>query len=371
MASISKRDSGAWQNTSYGIRATATDTITTLPTTIYGDGTNATVSVYGNAIQNGTPTPGNPIMPQWCGERTENLAYGRIDDANIDATGTIGRMSGFDIAIGRVESGVTYTANTYVFAFYTNEPTIGSVSYDGSRIVKTLGEPSTFTAPITGYVAFRLNTGEPAMLNTGSTALPYENFGYKIPILSNGATTPVYLGEVETTRQVKKLVLDGTENFTLASTDTNRTVCQMSLRGCKGNYGFCTHIIWKSSYQSSEYNRLVWTTTSGGTLFISLSNEYLESQTAAGFKSYLAAQYAAGTPVTVWYVLAESETAVVNEPLMRIDDYADEVSGVSIPTTDGVNTLSVDTTVQPSEVSVNYHGWHMGTVHERVSGEWD
>jgi hypothetical protein len=76
------------------------------------------------------------------------------------------------------------------------------------------------------------------------------------------------------------------------------------------------------------------------------------------FKSYLAAQYAAGTPVTVWYVLAEPETAIVNEPLAKIGDYADELSsadaGVTITTTEGQNTLTVDTDLQPSEMTITY-----------------
>ena len=36
---------------------------------------------------------------------------------------------------------------------------------------------------------------------------------YKIPISSANTTTPVYLGEVETTRKIKKLVLTGDETF--------------------------------------------------------------------------------------------------------------------------------------------------------------
>jgi hypothetical protein len=75
--------------------------------------------------------------------------------------------------------------------------------------------------------------------------------------------------------------------------------------------------------------------------------------TADDFKAYLAAQYAAGTPVTVWYVLAEPETGIVNEPLMRIGDYADTLTtDTPIPTAKGSNTLTVDTTVQPSEMMI-------------------
>ena len=93
--------------------------------------------------------------------------------------------------------------------------------------------------------------------------------------------------------------------------------------------------------------------------------------TIADFKSYLQQQYAAGTPVTVWYVLATSTTGIVNEPLRKIGTYADEVSGISIPTTAGANTLSVDTTLQPSEVTAMYKGWHpVADVHERDNGAW-
>ena len=84
--------------------------------------------------------------------------------------------------------------------------------------------------------------------------------------------------------------------------------------------------------------------------------------TVAGLKEYLAAQYAAGTPVTVWYVLAKPETAIVNEPIMKIGDYADTVSfaqaGVTIPTVNGENVLDVPTTVPPSEV------WIRGKIKE-------
>jgi hypothetical protein len=88
--------------------------------------------------------------------------------------------------------------------------------------------------------------------------------------------------------------------------------------------------------------------------------------TVADFKSYLQQQYAAGTPVTMWYVLATEETAVVNEPLMKIGDYADTLSmeqaGVSIPTANGSTTLGVETTVPPSEVYIKYRGEAVATL---------
>lgn len=44
----------------------------------------------------------------------------------------------------------------------------------------------------------------------------------------------------------------------------------------------------------------------------------------------------------------------------------------TLATTDGANTLSIGTTVQPSEVTANYHGWHpVQSVHEHENGQWD
>ena len=60
--------------------------------------------------------------------------------------------------------------------------------------------------------------------------------------------------------------------------------------------------------------------------------------------------------MTIWCVLATPETAIVNEPLAKIGDYADELHSedttVTIQTVSGSNTLTIDTTLQPSSVSI-------------------
>ena len=82
------------------------------------------------------------------------------------------------------------------------------------------------------------------------------------------------------------------------------------------------------------------------------------ASTVAELKSYLATQYAAGTPVTVWYILATPETVTINEPLRKIGDYADTVSyeqaGVPIPTLNGNTVIDVETTLKPSQMYIKY-----------------
>lgn len=191
---------------------------------------------------------------------------------------------------------------------------------------------------------------------------------YKIPISSANTITPVYLGEVESTRRIKKLVLTGEETI---GNYAGRIYIKIA-DGLKETIPiFCT--VYQTTNDSSISNSIrqistgYWSSTRDCALEINDPNH----NNSELMRNYLATQYAAGTPVTVWYVLATETTSIVNEPIRKIGDYADEVSGITIPTIAGADILSVDTTLQPSEVTVNYHGWHEGTVHERESGAWD
>jgi hypothetical protein len=180
----------------------------------------------------------------------------------------------------------------------------------------------------------------------------------------------IYLGEVETTRRIKKLVLTGEEDWKLWSSgqpDVERYYYKWG-KITPSDYGLiCTHSPLNYGDGNLEHIRLGGSNREDFIIFISKTI----APTVADFKSYLAAQYAAGTPVTVWYVLAESETGIVNEPLMKIGTYADSLT-TTIPCTAGENTLDVQTTVQPSEVTAGFSGWHPITaVHERENGRWD
>jgi hypothetical protein len=176
---------------------------------------------------------------------------------------------------------------------------------------------------------------------------------WTIPLTCAGQTVPVYLGQTQTVRRIKKLVLTGDENYTAGSVIGQ---IRTPITGAINSLGLCTHYILKASYGGARpYIRIA-----SNILWFELSPDGYETkeEALADFKAYLAAQYAAGTPVTVWYVLAEPETAIVNEPLAKIGDYADELNSadaaVTIPTVKGQNTLTVETDLQPSEMTIMY-----------------
>ena len=85
-------------------------------------------------------------------------------NANINGTGTIESSSAkYRVVVAPVKYGFEYAIagdiSTIVIGFYAQDPDIGSVSYDGTRIIQT---ERAFIAPIDGYVCVRFTPPETA-----------------------------------------------------------------------------------------------------------------------------------------------------------------------------------------------------------------
>lgn len=329
--------------------------------------------IYGNTVQDGTPTPENPIVPSGCGERTGNLLRCANTTRTTGGNAVIEQIAGkSEIMLSRTATNADTSLTIDVLAelgagTYTlsAEGIINRGARNLDRIyirdennniiannIQT-GKPQRFTVSedvkitklsfVFAAVAEYDNQVVRVMLNLGTAPLPYEPFGYKLPLTVNGVEYPIYLGGIETTRRIKRLVLTGTESWT-QSTDKNfKSDLPKESIAWKGI--FCTHF----SKDQITYNSKV--------LILRYNNTNLE--TSEEVKSYLAAQYAAGTPVTVWYVLAKPETGIVNEPLMKIGDYVDTIdstqTSVQIPTAAGETTISwAGEGLAPSEVELTY-----------------
>ena len=96
--------------------------------------------------------------------------------------------------------------------------------------------------------------------------------------------------------------------------------------------------------------------------------------TADKWKTYLRQQYANGTPVTVWYVLATEETGTLNEPLRKIGDYVDTIdstqTSAQIPTSAGSTTISwAGSGLAPSEFD-SIQEWVDAQTYTYTNGEW-
>lgn len=366
------------------------------------------MKIVGNGQQTGTPSPDNIIMSYFCGVKTENLWDERGFSANavtytnehtgtnkygttlsttigkevvitqsVYPTGNAGYQNGFffidvdfrnynigdkitlsfDYIVNEVHA-LSSQTSTAIYAGKNDNAISPTLTSGDWKISGRLKVVITIIADMLPYVEVRLCgnsiTVKNIMLNSGSTALPYEPYGYKIPVTNAGQTTPGYLGEVPTVRQIKKLVLTGEEVWSSYSGVVYLSNIVDYLK-TDAAIAYCSH------YQQQASVVGVSETVNGHIAFSKGSNYRLcirdsNYTSGASFATYLAAQYAAGTPVTVWYVLATPTTAIINEPLAKIGDYADElitVPGITPQT--GTNTLTVDTTLSPSSVSITGH----------------
>jgi hypothetical protein len=362
------------------------------------DGTAIALQIVGNETQTGTPTPTVPITPSECGERTGNLypltnatntinsvvwtiengtitgsgittAPGQDSDAVIVFNNTI-RRSGNYINYCHIQSGyaIKPEAGTYTFsctASTTDTNRIALVigpddSYVANNSARKIAVGETFSVDGSEYVMLVVSSTKSIdqysfaniMLNLGSTALPYKPYGYKIPFTNGQTSYNVYLTEPlrkigdygdtvssdgTVVRRIKKLVLTGTETMgDVATPDANRTSFRVSIPslGMYNTPGICTHLEWKGSYESTDYNRIVYSISS--TFYMSLDNALLsEAGNIDSVKAYFTSQYNAGTPVTIWYVRETPVSGTVTFP--------------TVTPAQGANTLSVNTTLAPSK----------------------
>lgn len=156
-------------------------------------------TIKGNTVQNGTPTPDNPIEVLGVGDRTANLI-----DVNASESGGITDTGELIVNPNTWRSKLYYDIDTtlnYVASKATQ--TIRINYYDASKnhISREGITQETYrqlTVPSNArYFKWTLydNYGIPniqaarsikPMVNTGSTALPYEPYGYKIPVTTLG-----------------------------------------------------------------------------------------------------------------------------------------------------------------------------------------
>ena len=202
------------------------------------------------------------------------------------------------------------------------------------------------------------------IISEGSESIPYEPYGYKVEAsITNGSQSQVetvyldsqlyklsdtYIDSVqclsgEITKNIVTLVLDGTESWQMAASyiKSDATDAYLSLTNALSQSAstallYCTHCAPRGASIWALTNRVDRATFNNKQLHLNLSNVTLgitdyQSETTttalAKFKAYLAAQYAAGTPVIVVYP--------------RSTPRSETTTPIVIQTFEGDNTLTI------------------------------
>ena len=328
---------------------------------------NKLYKIYGNSVQNGTPTPTNPVEIQSVGEKTKNL-FNKEEAGNPNDWERI-TYKYYPMYVGpKSEVTISYDADLemglgFYFVIATEENLKGSQytywmyhSTNQNLIKKQV----TVTADVNGYIylnfagssanfdQYILNNNFQIEISPSKT--DYEPYGYKIPItISDGIdtkTTNIYLDEPlrkigdyadyidfengKVIRKIGKVVLDGSE------TDW---VYDSSL------YRFSKSITNANTLENRNpiiSNRFISNTSGGQTAgigFIYSSRIYLYPPTditsTPSFKTWLSANN-----TEVVYELSEPIEQSIELPTM--------------PTLTGNVTYEISTSISPSSIEYGY-----------------
>lgn len=327
----------------------------------------------GNAIQDGTPTPDNPIdVKVLTGEQTikitgknlfnpHDMVKGRTDN------GVIGYANGTSV-LEATDTSVTFTttanyrgvvsglmsvkpSQTYTFTATVSTTTsryIDAYDIDGNwiqRITGITGVNATFTTPDNCYgirVSLQLNNAGTCTITRpqfelGSQATDYEEFkgqSYVIPFgdtylaaIGDYADEPVKVGDKwYIRRKIGKVVLDGSESqwnlssgsgrysfWRLSSTFSNMLL-QSHVKKCDrftySPFAFLTAPIPSLCENSIPTNPMVLFNTDGS-----------QGTTVDAWKTWLAAH-----PTTVYYILATpTDEEITDQDLIdALDDFYEQ-----------------------------------------------
>lgn len=279
-----------------------------------------------------------------------------ITDGVIHAQGTASITSRYVAAENVFLPRGTYSVNPAQNIYY-------ELISGNSVIAQTLRSftlESDFTGNLQLYV-LKGNTADVDIypsIELGSTATGYEPY----TPMGGGVITPsepLYglpdaedtvevdaSGDVTVTRRTAVLELDGTENITVSATNTDGVVRYSFGSGFLSGgavptassvafVGACSHYLVRSTDDTYMNQQGASINLSGN--FMICDPNFANETDATAFKAYLAAQAAAGTPVTIVYELAAPET----EALTAISPITPEAGPVNIWTDADALTATV------------------------------
>ena len=227
----------------------------------------------------------------------------------------------------------------------TNKSNGNAITATSSTLKFTLTEKTEVAFGLNFISGISYDATVNVMLNEGDKKFPYEPYHEPIttPIY---LPTPLYSGEVmrsNGSREVKwgKIVLTGEEEISTHKPFADGTVSIRipSSKAKPNGIIYCTHLqnvsfpeLYNhekqgiSSHLKDELNNL-YCLISG---FTNLTQ----------YKDFFRNEYSVGTPITLWYQLAEPTTETFTAP--------------QIPTINGTTVIDVDTAVKPESMTIKY-----------------
>ena len=358
------------------------ETSGTVPLTINGIGKDLKAwSITGNTVQNGTPTPDNPVEVQAVGDRTGNL----FDYSTI--------RTGYRIAWA---TGVDYADNTAMMSDYIKvknttyscSNTAMIICYDGNK--KYLGalNKSMVVEKEVGIFCdmFTINDneckfikllayqgvviGNKTMLNEGSTPLPYEPYGYKIPVVTRGKNLFNYNLMFQNSVvyndyfNVYNLILKPYTEYEISTNGEEKHFNNPALQSKETQFIVCntSEVLSTVNGGVSYKKKLFKTTGADGVLVVGYRTKYSveganivnKADMDAGILWLNIIQTPITTPIYLPTPLYSGEVMRSDGTITRSDGTTETFTAPQIPTLNGTTVIDVDTAVKPTEMYTKY-----------------
>lgn len=368
--------------------------------------------LYGNSVQDGEPSPDNPVEVKSVGERTKNL----FDESLLLTLSTVTKVNegylvkaypahySHDTLVAHLRSvikpGVTYTlSRKYIrqtstqtsggtVAIRSNTGTIVSLPYNADAISFSLTQEEVDSIANVYVYGDKNETiiYEYIQIEEGSEATEYEPYGYKIPITATSdkgesITTSIYLNEplraigdykdyidFENGKIVRNIAESqflsrylASKSGSFSGTVTGFLVSNTSPFG-KAKTGLPKNIAYgfnsigevagnANDYNTRKPNTVGWMPNAAGNTvsFFAMPISFLTdngyTNDLTGAEDWVDAQNSI-SPIMITYILETPTEETI------------ELS--NLPTFKGNTTYTIDTTIQPTNMVVNYYSTTKG-----------
>ena len=337
--------------------------------------------LYGNSIQDGTPTPESPVEVQSVGDlTTKNLLYSNAttrtingvtmtyDNGVITLNGTCTTSANFELG------NIALCANTYTLSANANKVPVNNTysfvqlydSTNNQQITVSNSkaqECTTVTTTVDGNFIYRVrihvgcvydNVILKPQLELGSAATEYEPYRkYDIPIVVNDTTTHIYLDEPlrkfkdyadyidfkrgKIVRNITAGVLDGSEGWNISVTRYYYYNTKLNIK-CLGNE--------VAGIRSNALPSVPWNLIrNSGTGIATYTNGTVHNRIDIRADG-------------VWATVDEAKEYMANNPIHYIapclEPVEEEIELPKILTQKGSNIITVATEIEPSYIEVKY-----------------
>lgn len=353
-------------------------------------GTAVDYTVYGNSVQDGTPTPESPVEIQSVGDLTKNLLPNDWESGFISVSSGANQNSltyvrtkdyfTFDIAKNYyISSDSIDTSATIIWYFYDENKNFISrfVSYKN----RTIGTSGCQVTIPTNTVFFRLavlttDVNIKVQIEEGTTATEYEPYGYKIPIVNSSKNLLPYPYN-ESTKTVNGITFtdNGDGSVTVSGTATEYVAFNfVQALPCRPNQAYTivkngvdvnnVSFVFCDVNENGKITREIVSTTREKTFTVTTlaSTAYIKllmkRQNNAKCTGTVKPTLELGTTATEYepYRVPVTANIYLDEPLKKgesINFGADNLPGLQL--FEGSNVITAGTVVKPEKISVDYY----------------